>query len=104
MNARRLKSPTITSLVFEVLFARTAIGEFTSQGQLRDLIPTANANQISAALHDLRKYEAVDVVIEPDGTGWWFTNPSHMDRRSRVVLERTPESQPRRRRRKEDKQ
>lgn len=96
----KYKAPTVTSLVFEVLWARTDIGEFTNQAQLRDLVPSANSNQISAAIHELRKYEVVDVVIDPDGTGWWFTNPKHMDKRSRVVLERTPESKPRRTRKK----
>lgn len=99
---KKHKSPTITSLVYEVIWARTSIGEFTSQAQLRDLVPGANGNQISAALHDLRKYEAADVVVEPDGTGWWFANPQHMDKRSRIVHERTPETKPRRPRRRKE--
>lgn len=55
-------------------------------------------NQVRAALHSMRKARAVDVVIEPDGVGWWFATPEEDDQRLRIVEERTPEGTPRRKR------
>lgn len=40
-------------------------------------------NQASAALYNLRRTRCVDVVIEPDGTGWWFALPPEMDAHKR---------------------
>jgi hypothetical protein len=50
----------------------------------------SNFNQVSAALFSLRKFQAVDVVIENDGVGWWFATPE-TDLRSRHVQERRVE-------------
>ena len=44
-------------------------------------------NRITAALHALRHYRAVDVVIEADGIGWWFALPSESDQRQHVCRE-----------------
>lgn len=57
-----------------------------------------NANQISAALHHLRNKGVVDVVVQPDGRGWWFALSAFEDKRTKTYEERTMESKPRRRR------
>lgn len=36
-------------------------------------------NQVSASLHNLRRVRCADVVIEPDGRGWWFALPPELD-------------------------
>jgi hypothetical protein len=65
----------------------------------RDLMEAtgSNVNQVTAALFHLRKQRVVDVVVETDGTGWWFLTGE--DRRTYTVEERTPEGKPRRARR-----
>ena len=88
---RRKKVPTVTSLVLAVLRSG---GDFYNAKMLRRETG-ANGNQVSAALHDLRKYRAADVVIETDGTGWWFALPPEADLRTRIHIERTPEARPR---------
>lgn len=94
-NRHKEKRPTHTSLVLDALTHWPS--EFASA---RDLMAAtgSNFNQISAALHHLRKRHAVDVVIERDGTGWWFATPGSDDR-TRVCDERCPEDRPRRPRR-----
>jgi len=89
------KRPTHTALVLEALVRWPQ--EFASA---RDMVAAtgSNFNQVSAALHHLRKRHAVDVVVELDGTGWWFATPSNDDR-THVVLERIPEDRPRKPRR-----
>jgi len=93
--ARSYKEPTTTTLVEEALRARD---DFTSTEML---VRSTNRsrNQVSAALHELRKYRVVDVVVDPYGVGWWFALPPEGDTRSRVVAERTPEEPGNRRRR-----
>lgn len=44
-------------------------------------------NQVSAALHNLRRHKAVDVVVDPDGRGWWFARPKEDDTRIRALTE-----------------
>lgn len=44
-------------------------------------------NRITASLHNLRRYRVVDVVVEADGTGWWFALPPESDQRSRICRE-----------------
>lgn len=44
-------------------------------------------NQVSASLHNLRRACVVDVIIAPDGTGWWFTCPPEQD--TRVVHQKS---------------
>lgn len=44
-------------------------------------------NQVSAALHNLRKVRAVDVVVDPDGVGWWYARPKEEDARVRHLVE-----------------
>lgn len=89
------KRPTHTRLVFEALVRWPQ--DFASVSDL--VLHTGSTfNQVSAALHHLRKRHAVDVVVERDGTGWWFATPGDDDR-TRVLNERVPEDRPRRPRR-----
>ena len=69
--------------------------DFMSRTMLRMRIPGMNPNQLSAALLSLREYHAVDVIIEPDGVGWWYALPPEEDQRRYHVEERTPETKPR---------
>jgi hypothetical protein len=54
--------------------------------------------QVHAALHHLRKFRAVDVVVENDGRGWWYALPKENDLRERIYEERIPEDKPRKQR------
>ena len=92
---RAQKEPTSTALVEEAL---RASDDFMSVDML--VAATGRSrNQVGAACHHLRRFLVVDVVVNPDGRGWWFAMPHDGDTRSRVVEERTPESRPRRQRR-----
>lgn len=92
---RKIKQTTTTSLV---LGALRATDDFLDYRALRAMTGR-NTNQISAACHELRNHRCVDVVVEPDGRGWWFALPAEQDTRCRSIDERTPESKPRRPRR-----
>lgn len=81
---KRIKDTT-TSKVEAALMIATARGDFLSQAML-ERITGDTTNQISAALHSLREYRAVDVVIEVDGAGWWFATPD-TDQRIRTTAQ-----------------
>lgn len=75
---------TKTRLVFEYLLEH----EFSR----RAVIASATKLPLPAVttcLHNLRHYQAVDVVIEADGVGWWFATPES-DTRLRHIDERKP--------------
>lgn len=94
----RHKEPTHTSLVEEIL--RSTEDFFTV-----DMLVARGAgtpHQVRSTLIHLRIRRAADVVINPDGTGWWFALPKDYDTRSRKVVERAPEVKPRRPRRKKN--
>lgn len=74
---------THTSRVLEQL---REVDDFMSLEQLRDRTGL-QMNQVSAALHNLRRNHVVDVVVEPDGRGWWFARPAKDDTRVRVIAE-----------------
>lgn len=82
--------PTWTSAVQR---AMREADDFVNAHQLRERTG-GNADQVSAALSHLRKFEVVDSV-ESGGVLWWFLT-GH-DRRQQVVEERTPEVEPRKR-------
>lgn len=67
-----------------------------SAEQMRDF--AVEARKREPVPEFLRKYNAADVVIEADGTGWWFATPE-TDQRLWLRDFRTPEAKPRRRRR-----
>ena len=87
----KFKIETCSHKVLSLLRTR---GDFLNEKQIA-AFSGCNANQVSASLHHLRKHHAADVVIEADGRGWWFALPIENDTRSKVLLERTPESKPR---------
>ena len=90
---KRGKEPCWTKLVLDAL---RGCDDFLSYAMLRK-ITGASPTQVSAACHHLRKRHAVDCVIEVDGVAWWYATPDDDDR-SRVVTERAPEVNPRKRR------
>lgn len=83
----REKVVTHTTRIYELLQA--GVQDFWRLDQLT-AETGANLNQVWAALVHLRKHQAVDVVIEADGTGWWFATP-HLDQRTKRVDERIVE-------------
>lgn len=96
----RLMKPTATNLVLAALRARD---DFMNQPQIREALPGVSANEISAALYHLRNHRAVDVVVEPDGEGWWFALPPEYDNRMRTIAE-VPQGVKRNRRKKAKKE
>jgi predicted pyridoxine 5'-phosphate oxidase superfamily flavin-nucleotide-binding protein len=99
---RRLRQTTTTLLVEEAL---RGVDDFLSIAMLR-LLTGRTRDQIHAALCHLRDHRVVDVVVNPDGTGWWFARPTSDDDRRRVIPETamgvTKKRGQRRRRRRRD--
>ena len=93
------KQPTHTSKVVDAL--AHAENDFMSLHQLMAATGSTNT-QVSAALYHMRKFQVVDVVIEPDGTGWWFLTGD--DQRTKIIDDRTPEVRSRRPRRTQPKE
>ena len=77
MIRTKYRETTTTFLVMEALKSKP--NDFHSIRQLI-AITRRTGSQISAALHHLREHHAVDVVIEVDGTGWWFATPEQDNR------------------------
>jgi len=77
----RSRKTTATTLVLEVLRQRD---DFMNLDMLTEVLAgRATRGQIQSALWWLRYVRAVDVVINPDGTSWWFALPPDHDRRLR---------------------
>ncbi len=94
----RAKRTTATTLIAEVLRIRD---DFMTRRMIcMALTGRASPNQVNAALFWLRKAGVVDVIIEADGTGWWYARPQEEDRRSRHHEERAIEGKRKPRRRK----
>lgn len=79
----KLKRPTCTRLVLEALRGRD---DFMDQRMLREETG-CTVNQVSAALHGLRHFRAADVLVQPDGTAWWFALPPEEDTRHHILAE-----------------
>ena len=92
---RKIKQTTSTSEVERVL--RAADDMLTPQEIVRRT--GRNTNQVLAALCMLFEYKVVDFVADSKNkrTHWFALDPKY-DTRSRVTLERTPESKPRKKR------
>ena len=90
-RSRKEQVPTHTSKVSQAL--AECEEDFLS---IRMLVERTGStyNQVNAALFSMRKMGAVDVVVEDDGEGWWFITPAD-DTRTKTVDLRTPEEQPR---------
>ena len=69
---RHNQRPTCVSLVNNFLKARS---DFTNTAMLVRATGCQRST-IMVALWHLRKHHAADVVIEMDGTGWWFATPA----------------------------
>jgi len=89
---RRRQEPTWTSLVLAELRGRAE--DFASPRMLQ-AATSGSDRQVMAALRHLRKFRAVDVVVEVDGTGWWFALPPEGDARTKKFDLRAPERRPR---------
>ena len=88
------KEPTKTSIVYQTL---VSADDFITAAQLIErLVGKANPNQISAALHHLKKRNAVN-CMESDHKLWWYSTPE-TDNRLHIVDEKAVETEPRRRR------
>ena len=95
MPARRAdRHPTWTSLVLEAL---ERADDFLSMEHLLTASGAENTNQVSAALHHLAKYGAVESVVGGDGKLWWFA--TGVDNRMKIVEERAREPKGNRHRR-----
>ena len=90
------RGPTHTRRVLEAL--TTTGQDFMNVEQLMSATGS-KYSQITAALFNLRKFQAVDVVIETDGTGWWFATPERDLRHHQQETRRVEEPGTRRRRR-----
>ena len=55
-------------------------------------------HHVQCTLIYLRHMHVADVVINPDGTGWWYRLPPENDLRIRTFEERPEETAPRKRR------
>src|SRR3972149_8689867 len=75
---KKLTHPTYVSLVLEQLRAPN-----TDFMNISGLIKATGCtmNQVCAALHLLRKYRCIDVVINADGSGWGVGLPPEQDTR-----------------------
>jgi hypothetical protein len=90
---KKYKQPTWTTLTLELLKGRDDL--MTVRQVAKEI--GATLDQARASLIHLRKYRAVEVVVEPDGTAWWLATPEN-DNRCKHLDERTPEDRPRCRR------
>jgi hypothetical protein len=92
-RTRNAPQPTWTSLVEEAL--RTA-DDFLGAPEL--VARTGgNTNQISAALHGLLRYRAVDCVSDAAGRLFWFATPQTDTRTKRCDVRRPEDPGTRRR-------
>ena len=89
---KRSQIPTTASLVEEALQER---GEDFMSLPMLVKITGRSSSQVSAALHHLRVHRAVDVVIEKDGTCWWFPT-LHLDTRHHKNQSYTEHTKPNR--------
>lgn len=85
---KRCTHVTATKLVLDLLRSRD---DFMSERMIRMALPECPSRRINAALFSLRAYQAVGVIIEKDGVGWWYAEPEARDRRSRTISERVDE-------------
>lgn len=84
-----VRKMTETSTVFLVLQALRDRDDFMTR-QMLEAATGRKSSPIAGALHHLRKMNAVDVVINPDGQAWWYALPPEGDKRSRSHDEHVP--------------
>lgn len=71
-----------TAIVFREL---CGIEDFLTVAQVAERTKLS-VNAVRSALSNLRHYSAVDVVIEPNGVGYWFATPDY-DKRTKCAKE-----------------
>ena len=87
----RKSSVTVTGKVEDELRAAQIRGvDFMTYRDL-EAATGEDPNNVRRTLHYLRARRVVDVVIESDGTGWWFVLPPEYDTRLRKLSERALE-------------
>lgn len=91
---KRGAQPTWTALTLEYLRQRDDFARLPEIAAATG----GTVNQIGAALWHLRARRCVDVIVQPDGVGWWSAMPPESDNRSRHLDERVLETKPRKRR------
>lgn len=79
-----IKRTTTTTKILDALHAPGI--DFLDVRMLVE-ITGESSNRVTAALHWLRKVRSVDVVVNADGTGWWFALPPDEDARIRTIDE-----------------
>jgi hypothetical protein len=84
-----MKKETCTSVVQRTLIAAD---DFLTATHLQ-ILTGLTMSQVAASLHHLKRHRAID-TLEGAGTLWWYATPDQDDR-SRILEERTPESRPR---------
>lgn len=92
---KKVKDVTATCVVEQAL---RATDDFLNIKML-SAMTSKTKEQVHSALNMLRNYGVVDVIID-NGIGWWYALPKENDKRQKTVAERTPESKPRRPKRK----
>jgi hypothetical protein len=92
------KEPTKTSIVLEAL---SAMDDLVTVKQLRAATFGLTAHDVINSLCYLRKIKAVDCLSE-GGELWWMATIAS-DQRTRKIEQRTPESKPRRKLKKREK-
>jgi hypothetical protein len=90
VSPRKPRQTTTTTLVLE---ARRKADDFMTVRQLVD-VTKRTGNQVSAALHCMRKYSAVDCLAS-GGHLYWYAQPPESDTRNWTREEVTPELRPR---------
>lgn len=83
----KLKETSTTALV---LAALREADDFMTAKMLAEKVGRELRGPVAGALHMLRRYRAVDVVVDPDGVGWWYARPVEEDQRMRTYDEHAP--------------
>lgn len=82
----KIKQPTTTSLVLEVL---QQADDFMTIEMLKQRTGRNNLGDVRMALIGLHHYHAIDFVADNDGQVWWFATGD--DKRSRKIHEIVPD-------------
>ena len=90
---------TETSTVALVTEALRKADDFMSRRMIEHATGRSS-NAVAGALHWLHRSHVVDVVVDENGTGWWFALPPEMDSRSCTHDEHAPHPHGIKRRRK----
>lgn len=87
---RKFTELTTVNEVFRVL---VEADDFMTARQISAKLPTHKSHNVMTALGSLRRYRAVNAIASPNAIHWYAT-PEY-DTRMKTVVERVPESKPR---------